>query len=82
MVCIYARQLEAIKMSYEKCWQIKFWNSGEFSFETKSRVAAVRWKYNKDMTLLSTFYNPKDVVFVTREKERWTNRDSVLPRSG
>lgn len=42
---------------------------GEFSFETKSGVAAVRWKDNKDVTLLSTFHNPKDVVFVTRKQK-------------
>lgn len=40
---------------------------GEFSFETKSGVGAVRWKDDKDATLLSTFHNPKDVVFVTRK---------------
>lgn len=42
---------------------------GEFSFQTKSGAAAVRRKDNKDVTLLSTFHNPKDVVFVTRKQK-------------
>ena len=41
-------------------------NRGEFVFATKGVVCAIKWMGNKEVTLLSTSYSPKDVSEVNR----------------
>jgi len=41
-------------------------NRGEFVFATKGVVCAIKWMDNKEVTLLSTSYSPKDVSEVNR----------------
>lgn len=52
---------------------------GEFQFETKGRVAAVKWMDNKAVTLLSTAHNPKDTAVVARRNKDGTRVDVPCP---
>jgi hypothetical protein len=45
---------------------------GEFMFQSKGCVAAIKWQDNKPVAVLSTYHNPKQVTSVKRK-----NRDST-----
>ena len=50
---------------------------GEFLYETKGCVAAVKWMDNREVTVLSTCHSPKEVRDVTRRAKDGTR--SIIP---
>jgi len=52
---------------------------GEFQFETKGVIFAVKWLDNRPVTFLSSFHDPKETTVVKRENKDGTNTGIFCP---
>lgn len=54
---------------------------GEFQFEIKDGIAAVKWQDNQPVTLLSSYHNPKDIVSIERKQKDGSKMELFLSKS-
>lgn len=54
---------------------------GEFQFEIKDGIAAVKWQDNQPVTLLSSYHNPKDIVSIERKQKDGSKMELFCPKA-
>lgn len=52
---------------------------GEFQFETKGAVSAVKWMDNRPVTCLSSFHDPRETTVVKRKNKDGTSTEIFCP---
>jgi hypothetical protein len=52
---------------------------GEFQFETKGAISAVKWMDNHPVTFLSSFHDPRETTVLKRKNKDGTSTEIFCP---